>query len=275
MASGGWELWISYDGTDPGFGCRMKATSTLVCALLGAAGRFPSAFALKVEVPSSARVDTPSFGVEAALLTVCAAWGKLCGLLGPLDEATAFVPTSEGPAEEYELVFLASIGRLLPLEATNFRPAAVTFFLGGDLIAARISRPGVIVLPDEGISSSFSASSSDACGDTNRAVGRGPVVEGPLGFFKIGWGGGGLNALVTMSFDMGILGVLTVVLLAWEVDSSSLPCRRCRKEVIWLSSSQTTRFMQCGKSLIRTSGPSHRFGGPRKGTKVGPSEISL
>lgn len=29
----------------------------------------------------------------------------------------------------------------------------------------------------------------------NRAVGRGPEEEGPLAFFKIGCGGGGLDAL--------------------------------------------------------------------------------
>ena len=31
-------------------------------------------------------------------------------------------------------------------------------------------------------------SSADSCGDMNRAVGRGPVVEGPLVFLRIGCG---------------------------------------------------------------------------------------
>lgn len=42
-----------------------------------------------------------------------------------------------------------------------------------------------------------SVSCSDSCGETNRAVGRGPVVEGPLVFFNIGCGMtvGGLDKL--------------------------------------------------------------------------------
>lgn len=37
------------------------------------------------------------------------------------------------------------------------------------------------------------ATSTDPGGDTKRAVGRGPDAEGPLDFFKMGWGGGGLE----------------------------------------------------------------------------------
>lgn len=46
------------------------------------------------------------------------------------------------------------------------------------------------VLPDEAGSLSLLslASPSDPGGDTNRAVGRGPEFEGPLGFFKMGCG---------------------------------------------------------------------------------------
>jgi hypothetical protein len=47
------------------------------------------------------------------------------------------------------------------------------------------------VLPEEGISSS----SADSWGDTKRAVGRGPDDDGPRAFFKIGWVGGGFEAL--------------------------------------------------------------------------------
>jgi hypothetical protein len=47
------------------------------------------------------------------------------------------------------------------------------------------------VLPEEGISSS----SADSWGDTKRAVGRGPDDDGPRAFFRIGWVGGGFEAL--------------------------------------------------------------------------------
>lgn len=40
---------------------------------------------------------------------------------------------------------------------------------------------------------SWIASSLKVGGDAKRAVGRGPDEEGPLDFFKIGWGGGGLE----------------------------------------------------------------------------------
>ncbi len=55
-----------------------------------------------------------------------------------------------------------------------------------------ISKDVTIVLPDE-TSSSFVSSLSDAGGETNRAVGRGPEADGPLDFFRIGCGGGGLD----------------------------------------------------------------------------------
>jgi hypothetical protein len=42
-------------------------------------------------------------------------------------------------------------------------------------------------------SPSWIASSPEVGGDAKRAVGRGPDEEGPLDFFKIGWGGGGLE----------------------------------------------------------------------------------
>lgn len=50
------------------------------------------------------------------------------------------------------------------------------------------------VLPDEAASlSRESSSASDSFGDTNRVLGRGPDAEGPLAFFRIGCGGGGLE----------------------------------------------------------------------------------
>lgn len=52
--------------------------------------------------------------------------------------------------------------------------------------------PVAATLPDDE-SSSLETSSSESCGETNLAVGRGPDVEGPLDFFRIGCGGGGLD----------------------------------------------------------------------------------
>lgn len=73
------------------------------------------------------------------------------------------------------------------------------------MVEGRISDKGVTVLPDETISeslpSSCSSSFADSCGETNRAVGRGPEDDGPLDFFKMGWAGGGLEALEDMLFS--------------------------------------------------------------------------
>jgi hypothetical protein len=52
-------------------------------------------------------------------------------------------------------------------------------------------------------SSAETASSYEAGGDANRAVGRGPEAEGPLDFFRMECGGGGLD-------DEGIGPVLLV-----------------------------------------------------------------
>lgn len=112
------------------------------------------------------------------------------------------------PVDDCELCRRGSTGRLLEVvvEATNFLPVG-SFFSGlaGDLdldaaaaaAAARFSRflvevSGCFTLP-------FccellfwaEVSSSESGTSTNLAVGRGPEFEGPLGFFKIGWAGGG------------------------------------------------------------------------------------
>lgn len=120
--------------------------------------------------------------------------GARTGVPGPRElpgEGTSLEPESP---EDCELFFLGSTGLLLAaaVDATNFLPW--DFFFDGDATGCRISNPGVTVLADEG-ALSFSPSSSDGCGDTKRAVGRAPDVEGPLGFFKIGCDGGGLAAL--------------------------------------------------------------------------------
>ncbi len=43
-----------------------------------------------------------------------------------------------------------------------------------------------VVIPSR---SALSSSTPDSGGDTNRAVGRGPEAEGPLGLFRMGRGG--------------------------------------------------------------------------------------
>lgn len=82
---------------------------------------------------------------------------------------------------------------MLAAEATKRFVGVEGFFLfdfAGDAAAAtRISNP--LVLPEDVPSLVLKSSSADSCGDTNRAVGRGPDFESPLDFFKIGCGGGG------------------------------------------------------------------------------------
>lgn len=67
----------------------------------------------------------------------------------------------------------------------------VIFFFGGSVTYTGASDTVAAVLPEEGISSS----PADSWGDTKRAVGRGPDDDGPRAFFKIGWAGGGFEAL--------------------------------------------------------------------------------
>lgn len=47
----------------------------------------------------------------------------------------------------------------------------------------------------------FSSSSSDSCGETNLAVGRGPVFDGPLDFLRIGCGIGAAGTGFFWRFD--------------------------------------------------------------------------
>lgn len=157
------------------------------------AGRFPAALALKVEASWS--VEEPElpcdFGVpdlpEASTTEVkprC-----VVELRDPEGDI------SDPVADDCELGLRGIAGRRLEVDelATNFLlPGATTFFstLGG---TTRISAPPVAVLPDDTSWPSLLASSSDPRGEMNRAVGRGPDAEGPLGFFNIEAGGGGLE----------------------------------------------------------------------------------
>lgn len=56
-----------------------------------------------------------------------------------------------------------------------------------------ISELSTEVVLDDAASPSFPVSSPEAGGEANRAVGRGPDEDGPLDFFRIGCGGGGLE----------------------------------------------------------------------------------
>lgn len=97
---------------------------------------------------------------------------------------------SETPAEDCELVRLGIVGlRLDDVDATN----VVVFFF--NLLACFLFLPSVVLeLPGSwelvplplSPSSSNSDPAGEACGETNRAVGRGPEAEGPLGFFRMG-----------------------------------------------------------------------------------------
>ena len=117
-----------------------------------------------------------------------------CGLRDPADSASSLDDDPSEPYDDCELVFLTRIGRRFgpPEETTNFFDPAIFFFDGDLTLAAFISNAGTIVLPDEGMSP---LSSGEPAGDMKRAVGRGPVDDDPLGFFKIGCDGGGLEAL--------------------------------------------------------------------------------
>jgi hypothetical protein len=81
------------------------------------------------------------------------------------------------------------------VEATNLFVVCPFFFAGEYVTAVFMSTPVAVVLPEEGISASLASSSGESWGERNRAVGRGPFVEGPLDFFKIGCVGGGFDAL--------------------------------------------------------------------------------
>lgn len=173
-------------------------------------GRLPAALALNLGLPldlagvfagRSPRVGDP----------------KSCGVEEPLeldDEDLTLDPLSE-VAEVCELAFLGSTGRRLaaPVATTNLFPC--TFFFGGEAVGSRISSAGVTVLPDEAVSLSLSSSSSDGWGETKRAVGRGPDDEGPLGFFRIGCGGGGFAALEERSLNLAPVSFKAVSLWGW------------------------------------------------------------
>ena len=143
------------------------------------AGRFPVAFAL-------------NFGSASV---VCD---------GEFPRLLSFDAESDPPVVDCELWRRGIAGlRLEPADATNVGP----FFLGGppvvpfffdslvDVLPEAFGAPlaeVMVVLVEEATSLSLLPTSSVSVpgGDTNRAVGRGPEDEGPLGFFRIGFPGG-------------------------------------------------------------------------------------
>jgi hypothetical protein len=163
----------------------------------GIAGRFPAAFALRAGRSEDA--DEAEFPCA-----VCAsAIGEIARILsGVRDDASDETVSRELGSAVTEFCELPRLGpitgrRLFALDATNRFVDCPLFFTGEGTVAVEcfISSPLTVVLSDEVISGSFSSSSGESWGDRNRAVGRGPVADGPRDFFKIGCAGGGFEAL--------------------------------------------------------------------------------
>lgn len=114
------------------------------------------------------------------------------------------------PVDDWELGRLGSTGLRFEadVEATNFLagvPARLLVDLPGDVAeeTARSSDAAAAVLVDE-LSSLGRDSSSESGGDAKRAVGRGPVLESPLDFFRMGCGGGGRLEEAESSLIVGV-----------------------------------------------------------------------
>lgn len=101
-----------------------------------------------------------------------------------------------------------------------------------------------------------------------RAVGRGPLLEGPLVFFKMGCGIT-VGALDVAEEDV-VLGLL--LLDSWKLVALEAPSP-LRLALIY-DSKCSVRKSLCER-IAHTDGelPSSRFAGPRSGTKLWPSEI--
>lgn len=190
--------------------------SGLVSALGSTAGLFPAALALSGGSSSSSSLMVadelePSSDLGVALFPLCSEILGI-GLGGPMYFDPVELPSRE-PTSVVELVDDCELGRrgragrLLDavVDATNFFEAAgfLSVFAGDvDFVEDRTSGFFIVKPPDGTSSSAFpSPSPSDPWGDTNRAVGRGPEFDGPLGFFKIGCDGGGLDEEGVKLFD--------------------------------------------------------------------------
>lgn len=126
----------------------------------GAAGRAP--FDDEDELPSLDPISDPAVAED------CELWRR--GMAGRRLEA---VDATKAPA-----FFFGAV-------AGGFLRSSLVVEISGALASAPLGGAACASPGDD-------SSSSDSGGETNRAVGRGPDVEGPLGFFKMGCEGGGL-----------------------------------------------------------------------------------
>jgi hypothetical protein len=166
-----------------------------------AAGRLPAALALS-RSPLSCVVELTAL-LGFSDIGETGRWDPSClELKGTL---LSLGPTSDPAVEFCELCRRGMAGRRLDAdEATK----AADFFLGvppvdflgfsfalDPLESCFKSVTALVGVLSEVANSlsPISSSPSDLGGDANLAVGRGPDVEGPLGFFRIGCAGGGLD----------------------------------------------------------------------------------
>lgn len=185
------------------------------------------------------------------------------GLLFP-----AFPPSSfASDAEDCELMRLGSAGLLFaPTEAWNFFGA---FFSLVPEVDRCISTP----LPED-------ASSSSSSGNAKRAVGRGPDLESPRDFLRIGCGRG--RGRVGAASDLEPVDLeesVDLVDFVEAVEASGLSAgfhggARLSRNCVSRLGPRPAGQGAGGPGRKLTGGGSHRFAGPRRGTMVGPVEIS-
>lgn len=165
-------------------------------------GRFAGAFAL--DVGSLAWVDSPKLPCFLAGLVSLVPGAGPCWLTVGFDPEGAsrepvpdpvvepVVEAVADPVDDCELCLRGKAGRLFDavLDTTNFFAAAVGFLsplAGGTGLEARRVSTFFLFKPCALLPAlDCEASPSESGTSANRAVGRGPVLEGPLGFFKIG-----------------------------------------------------------------------------------------
>jgi hypothetical protein len=203
--------WISSRlGVADGFGASVTLCGGWRLSLgdLPVAGCFPRALALitggSSGTDSTATFESGRSGFEVKL----PCW--LPDIRDPADEPPCLEIISELPVDDWELGRRGSTGLRFAAEVatTNFLvgvpPRLFEDLPGGvvEVLVAR-SRCAAAVLLDE-LSSSGRDSSSESGGEANRAVGRGPVLESPLDFFKMGCGGGGRLDEAESSLIVGV-----------------------------------------------------------------------
>lgn len=130
---------------------------------------------------------------------------EVCGpsYLIPEEVPDSRLTFSDAPFDDCELDLRGIAGLLLDAEeATKVVGFFLFFIIGPLLLSSRIvevlesleltlsaaASRFKTVLDSVSVSVAISSSASESGGDANRAVGRGPEAEGPLGFFRIGCG---------------------------------------------------------------------------------------